>query len=137
MNIGETREKVYAQKVNAKQTARNTHAIDGIFPDGTTYEFKTLVGSKPSLGGKKTLDGQKTIRKAITDYLKADWLVIETAENQYLKLDKESAVEWLTERVTLSRASEKRGGWYKLRILKNPRTKESTESIEKAGYAIA
>lgn len=137
MNIGETREQIYTKAVNGTATARNTHAIDGTYPDGTTYEFKTLVGSKPSLGGKKTLQGQKTIRKAIENYLKADFLVIETEKGNYLKMDRETAVEWLTARVTLSRASESRGGWDKLRILKNPRTAKATENIKARGYAIA
>lgn len=136
MNIGEVRERIYQELVNATATARNTHAIDGQFTDGTTYEFKTLIGSKPSLGGKKTLDGCKTIEEAIKKYLIADWLVVEDTENHYLKMNNAEAVEWLIERVTLSRASEKRGGWYKLRILKNPRSEESTRTILKAGYQI-
>lgn len=136
MNIGEVRERVYQELVNATATAHNTHAVDGQFADGTTYEFKTLIGSKPSLGGKKTLDGCKTIEEAIKKYLIADWLIVEDAENHYLKMNNAEAVEWLMERVTLSRASEKRGGWYKLRILKNPRSEESTRTILKAGYQI-
>lgn len=136
MNIGEAREKVYTKAVNGKATAHNTHAIDGIYPDGTTYEFKTLVGSKPSLGGKKTLQGQTDIRKAIETYLKADYLVIETASGHYLKMNRAEAVNWLTARVTIGKASSSRGGWYKLRILKNPRTAESTEAIRRAGFTI-
>lgn len=136
MNIGENREKVYARLVKANPTAKNTHAIDGIYPDGTTYEFKTLVGSKPSVGGKKTLDGQTSIRKAIENYMIADFLVIETTENNFLKMDRQTAIEWLAERVTIAKASEKRGGWYKLRILKNPRSAETTESILKLGFEI-
>lgn len=136
MNIGEYREEVYAQKVNAQRTAKNTHSCDGVLPNGKTYEFKTLVGSKPSLGGKRTLQNQKNVRKAIENYLISDYLVIEITENNYLTLERRQAVEWLLERVTLSRASEKRGGWYKLRILKNPRTAESTATFTKAGFEI-
>jgi len=136
MNIGEAREQAYAREVNARVTARNTHATDGTYPDGTTYEFKTLIGSKPSLGGKKTLENARTIKEAIENYLIADWFVVEIQESCYLKMDKATAVEWLTARVTLSKASAKRGGWYKLRILKNPRTQESTEAIQRAGYSI-
>lgn len=136
MNIGEMREQAYTKAVNGKATAKNTHSIDGTYPDGTTYEFKTLIGSKPSLGGKQTLQGQTDIRKAIENYLKADYLVIETASGYYLKMNRTEAVEWLTARVTLSKASASRGGWYKLRILKNPRTAESTEAIRRAGFTI-
>ena len=137
MNIGEERETTYARYARATQTAKNTEGIDGIYEDGTTYEFKTLIGSKPSVGGKKTLQGQKTIRKAIENYLKADYLVIETEKGNYLKMDRETAVEWLTARVTIGKASKSRGGWDKLRILKNPRTAKTTESIKARGYAIA
>ena len=136
MNIGETREQAYAREVNARVTARNTHATDGTYPDGTTYEFKTLIGSKPSLGGKKTLENVKTIKEAIERYIIADWFVVEIQESCYLKMNKATAVEWLTARVALSKASAKRGGWYKLRILKNPTTQESTEAIQRAGYSI-
>lgn len=136
MNIGEIREKVFAEAVNARRTAKNTHAIDGYFQDGTTYEFKTLISSKPSVGGKKTLQGQKTIYKAIQNYLIADFLVVEIAEGRYLKMPRAEAVEWLTERVTISKASESRGGWDKLRILKQPRTARTTEAILKRGYLI-
>lgn len=136
MNIGESREQTYARLVKATVTARNTHAVDGTYPDGTTYEFKTLIGSKPSLGGKKTLEVTKDIKTAIRNYLIADWFVVETTENNYLKMDKETAVEWLTARVTLSKASEKRGGWYKLRILKTPRSEQSTMTILNAGYTL-
>lgn len=137
MNIGEERETAYARYVKATKTARNTEGIDGIYQDGTTYEFKTLIGSKPSVGGKKTLQGQTSIRTAIKNYLKADFLVVETEKGCYLKMNREMAVEWLTARVVISKASEKRGGWDKLRIVKNPRTAKATESIVARGYAIA
>ena len=136
MNIGETRERAYARLVKAKTTVRNAHAIDGIYPDGTTYEFKTLIGSKPSLGSKKTLENTNNITEAIKNYLIADWFIVETTENNFIKMNRETAVEWLVDRVVLSRASEKRGGWYKLRILKNPRTEKSTEAILRAGYTM-
>ena len=134
MNIGEMREKAYAEKVGAKQTAKNTHAIDGIFQDGTTYEFKTLIGSKPSIGGKRTLENEKSIGKAIEKYMIADFLVVEITENHYLKMDKQTAIKWLTERVTIAKASEKRGAWYKLRLLKNPRNRKTTEYIKSLGF---
>ena len=136
MNIGETRETIYAVSVNAKQTEKNTHAHDGTYTDGTTYEFKTLVGSKPSLGSKKTLENETNIKKAIEKYLIADFLVIELSENEYLKMDRQTAVEWLLPRVVLSKASEKRGGWYKLRFGKNERTQNATETILRMGYSL-
>lgn len=136
MNIGENREQVYATHAHATQTARNTHAHDGTYTDGTTYEFKTLVGSKPSLGSKKTLEEEKNIRKAIEKYLIADYLVVEVSESNYLKMDRQTAVEWLLPRVVLSKASEKRGGWYKLRFGKNERTENATQTILEAGYTL-
>lgn len=137
MNTGLTREHAYIASVNATASANNTHGIDGYYADGTSFEFKTLLGSCPSLGGKYVLENERNIRTAIMNYLVADWLVIETAENEYLTMRKTDAVEWLMAHVSLTRMSSKRGGHAKLRINRGERTASATAKLLAEGYTLS
>ena len=136
MNIGNTRESLYISKMGATPSAPNTRGMDGYYRNGESFEFKTFCGSKPSLGGKYVLDGQTDILTAIASHFRADWLVVETAENEYLTMPRAVAIQWLYERVTLTRASMKKGGFAKLRINPNPRTEKASAKILAAGYTL-
>lgn len=137
MNTGTNREQVYIASVGATASANNTHGIDGYYADGTSFEFKTLLGSCPSLGGKYVLENERNIRTAIVNYLVADWLVIETAENKYLTMRKADAVEWLMAHVSLTRMSSKRGGHAKLRINRGERTASATAALLAEGFDLS
>lgn len=137
MNIGNIRENAYHALVGSTPSANNTHGIDGYYADGSSFEFKTLLGSTPSLGGKYTLEGQTCIRTAIEHYLVADYLVIETHEQAYLKMAKAEAVEWLMAHVSLTRMSSKRGGYPKLRINRSVRTANATAALLAEGYTLS
>lgn len=136
MNTGLTREHAYIARVGATASANNTHGIDGYYADGSSFEFKTLLGSCPSLGGKYVLENEHNIRTAIINYLVADWFVVETAENEYLILRRADAVEWLMTHVSLTRMSSKRGGHAKLRINRSERTPSATAALLAAGFTL-
>ena len=137
MNTGTNREHAYIARVGATASANNTHGIDGYYTDGSSFEFKTLLGSCPSLGGKYVLENEHNIRTAITNYLVADWFVVETAENEYLSLRKADAIEWLMAHVSLTRMSSKRGGHAKLRINRGERTASATAKLLAEGYTLS
>ena len=137
MNTGMNREHAYIVRVGAIASAHNTHGIDGYYADGSSSEFKTLLGSCPSLRGKHVLANERNIRTAIANYLVADWFVVETAENEYLSLRKADAIEWLMAHVSLTRMSSKRGGHAKLRINRGERTASATAKLLAEGYTLS
>jgi hypothetical protein len=137
MNTGLTREHAYIVRVGATASANNTHGIDGYYADGSSFEFKTLLGSCPSLGGKYVLENEHNIRSAIVNYLVADWFVVEVAEGEYLNLNKTEAVEWLMAHVSLTHTSSKRGGHAKLRINRSERTASATAKLLAEGYTLS
>lgn len=137
MNTGLTREHAYIARVGATASANNTHGIDGYYADGSSFEFKTLLGSCPSLGGKYVLENERNIRTAIINYLVADWFVVEVAEGEYLSLNKTEATEWLMAHVSLTRMSSKRGGHAKLRINRSERTANATAKLLAEGYILS
>ena len=137
MNIGNIRENAYHALVGSTPSVNNTHGIDGYYADGSSFEFKTLLGSCPSLGGKYTLEGQTCIRSAIEHYLIADYLVVEIHEQEYLKMNRAEAIEWLLDHVSLTRMSSKRGGHPKLRINRSVRTSNATSVLLAEGYTLS
>ena len=114
----------------------NAHCMDGINEKGETLEVKTFFSSRPSLGGAYVLKNTNNIRQAVTDYCKATFYAFFVEEDKPLYFTKAEAIEWLLERVVLDKMASNRGGHYKLKIGKNPRTQKQTNKFIAAGFIL-
>lgn len=114
----------------------DAHCMDGINEKGETLEVKTFFSSRPSLGGAYVLKNTNNIRQAVTDYCKATFYAFFVEENKPLYFTKTEAIEWLIDRVVLDKMASSRGGHYKLKIGKNPRTQKQTSKIIAAGFIL-
>lgn len=123
----------YGMEEPASKTA---HCCDGVRSDGKTLEVKTLFNGRASLGGAYVLQATKNIREAVESYCKADFYAFFLEEANPLYMERQEAIEWLLARVVLDRMSSKRGGHYKLKIGRNPRTERQNQKFLLAGFAL-
>ena len=122
---------------NATPYPNNEKGRDGKLPDGTSYEFKSLCFSAPSIGGKYVTDHSHDVRTAIAYYMsRAEWLVVRTDMETLVQMSREEAIEWLYERASLNRTSTDKGSHFILRLNHNPRTAEATAKLMAAGFTL-
>lgn len=120
----------------SEPASKTAHCLDGVRSDGKTLEVKTLFSSRPSLGGAYVLKATKVIREAIESYCTADFYAFFLTEDNPLYMERQEAVEWLLERVVLDRMASARGGHYKLKIGRNPRTEKQNIRFAEAGFIL-
>jgi hypothetical protein len=122
---------------NATPYPNNEKGRDGRMQDGTSYEFKSLMYSAPSIGGKYVTDHSHDVRTAIAYYMShAEWLAVRTDENTILWMDRAEAINWLYERASLNRTSTDKGSHWILRLNHNPRTAKATAKLLAEGFTL-
>lgn len=130
-------ERDYIASVGATPYPNNERGRDGRYTDGTSFEFKCLLYSTPSIGGKYVTDYSHNIREAVGYYMsRAEWLVVEYEPRKYLKMSRVEAIEWLSARASLNRTSTAKGKHWTLRLNRNPRTAEATAKLLAEGFTL-